>query len=99
MTKTEIAKATGTPALLEQVAEECMELAHACIKMARKIRKESYTPVDNTTLSYKLHEETADVLNVIDVLHHGGALDYDIVSEIANAKMARWSDRVAMRSQ
>lgn len=96
MTKTEIAKATGAPALLEQAAEECMELAHACIKMARKIRKESYAPVDNTTLSYKLHEETADVLNVIDVLHHGGALDYDTVSDIANAKMARWSERMAI---
>ena len=96
MTKTEIAKATGTPALLEQVAEECMELAHACIKMARKIRKESYTPVDNTTLSYKLHEECADVINSIDVLHYDGALDYDIVSDIANAKMNRWSERVAL---
>lgn len=99
MTKIEIAKATGTPALLEQVAEECMELAHACIKAARKIRNESYTPVDRTTLSYKLHEETADVINSIDVLHYNGTLDYDMVSEIANAKMARWSERVAMRSK
>lgn len=96
MTKKEIAEKTGTPALLEQAAEECMELAHACIKAARKIRGESYTPVDRTTLSYKLHEETADVINSIDVLHYNGTLDYDMVSEIANAKMARWSERMAI---
>lgn len=99
MTKKEIAEKTGTPALLEQVAEECMELAHACIKAARKIRGESYTPDCWPGLSYKIHEETADVINSIDVLHYNGTLDYDMVSEIANAKMARWSDRVAMRSQ
>lgn len=99
MTKTEIAKATGTPALLEQVAEECMELAHACIKAARKIRNESYTLVDHTTLSYNLHEETADVLNSIDVLHYNGTIDYDIVSGIANSKMERWSDRMAMSNK
>lgn len=99
MTKTEIAQKMGTPALLEQVAEECMELAHACIKAARKIRGESFTPADKTTLSYKLHEETADVLNTIDVLHYNGTLDYDIVSEIANSKMTRWSDRMSMGSQ
>lgn len=99
MTKTEIAQKMGTPALLEQVAEECMELAHACIKAARKIRNESYTPVDHTTLSYKLHEETADVLNSIDVLHYNGTIDYDIVSGIANSKMERWSDRMAMSNQ
>lgn len=98
MTKDEIARKTGTPALLEQVAEECMELAHACIKMARKIRNESYTPVDDTTLSYRLHEETADVINSIDVLHYDGTLDYDIVSGIAKTKMDRWSERVAVAS-
>ena len=25
----------GTPAMLEQTAEECVELAHACMKLAR----------------------------------------------------------------
>lgn len=28
----------GKPALLEQTAEECTELAHACLKEARRLR-------------------------------------------------------------
>ena len=29
----------GKPALLEQTAEECAELAHACLKEARRLRE------------------------------------------------------------
>lgn len=32
-------------ALLEQVAEECTELGHAALKLARKYRNENPTPV------------------------------------------------------
>ena len=31
----------GTPAMLEQTAEECVEMAHACLKMARYMRGEN----------------------------------------------------------
>lgn len=34
----------GLPALLEQTAEECTELAHACLKEARRLRGENPTP-------------------------------------------------------
>lgn len=34
----------GVPAMLEQCAEECTELAQACLKLARKIRNENPTP-------------------------------------------------------
>ena len=36
----------GVPAMLEQLAEECSELAHASLKLARKIRGENPTPKD-----------------------------------------------------
>ena len=32
------------PALLEQTAEECTELAHACLKESRRMRGENPTP-------------------------------------------------------
>ena len=35
-----IIDAIGEPALLEQTAEEAIELAHACLKLARKLRAE-----------------------------------------------------------
>ena len=31
----------GTPAMLEQTAEECIEMAHACLKLARYMRGEN----------------------------------------------------------
>ena len=31
----------GIPAMLEQTAEECVELAHACLKLARYYRNEN----------------------------------------------------------
>lgn len=39
----EIIKEIGTPAMLEQCAEECSELAHACLKMSRRIESLPYS--------------------------------------------------------
>ena len=94
MTKAEIAKVIGRPALLEQTAEECTELAQICLKMARKLRGENFTPVAMPLLEYELHEEAADVINCIDTLHSDGILDYDRISAIAAGKMDRWSERI-----
>ena len=94
MTKAEIAKIIGRPALLEQTAEECTELAKVCLKMARKLRGENFTQVAMPLLEYELHEEAADIINCIDTLHHDGILDYDRVSAIAAGKMDRWGARV-----
>lgn len=41
----DLANYIGKPALLELTAEECVELAHACLKLARVIRQENPTPV------------------------------------------------------
>ena len=65
----------GTPAMLEQTAEECVELAHACLKMARYLRNENkcHTPLNE--LHSNLSEEIADVYICL-----GELLDADLIS-------------------
>lgn len=58
----------GVPALLEQTAEECCELAQACLKMARKLRDENPTPKSIEDIRDNLVEEMADVLICIDMI-------------------------------
>ena len=56
-----IVEKIGVPALLEQTAEECCELAQACLKMARKLRDENPTPKSIEDIRDNLVEEMADV--------------------------------------
>ena len=51
----------GRPAMLEQTAEECAELAHACLKLARILRGENPTPADFETVTNNLTEEWTDL--------------------------------------
>ena len=51
----------GTPAMLEQLAEESAELAHAALKLARIIRNENPTPQNLFTATLNLTEEFTDV--------------------------------------
>ncbi len=51
----------GKAAMLEQTAEECVELAKACLKYARYIRAENPTPKPFHEILANLEEETADV--------------------------------------
>lgn len=44
MSDFEVICSLGEPALLEQLAEECSELAQAALKLARKERGENPTP-------------------------------------------------------
>lgn len=52
----------GKSAMLEQTAEECVELAHACLKLARYYRAENkvYGKTEEELLD-NLAEEMADV--------------------------------------
>ncbi len=52
----------GEPAMLEQLAEECTELAKAALKLARIERKENPTPVTEQEARENLEEEYTDVL-------------------------------------
>ena len=52
----------GKPAMLEQTAEECVELAHACLKLARYYREENKVyGKSGEELLDNITEEIADV--------------------------------------
>ena len=56
-----IVERIGTPAMYEQLAEECTELAKAALKMARLIRGENPTPKTAEEITANLVEEVTDV--------------------------------------
>lgn len=55
-------------ALYEQLAEECIELAHACQKKARKLRGENPTPIGMDEIDDSVEEEFTDVSLVSSLL-------------------------------
>ena len=52
----------GIPAMLEQTAEECSELAKAAIKLLRILYNENPTPVTEEEAQEALEEEFSDVI-------------------------------------
>lgn len=83
-----IEKLIGKPALLEQLAEECTELAKAALKQARILRGENPTPVTEKEAYDELIEEYTDVIQCSEEL--GLSIDQ---SQIIR-KDIRWHDRV-----
>lgn len=77
----------GEPAMYEQLAEECTELAKAALKMARIIRNENPTPVTATEAQDAIIEEFNDV--VICAVELG----YHSSPTIAWHKMQRFKQR------
>lgn len=75
-------------AIYDQLAEEAVELAHACQKMARKLRGENPTPVTEDFIRHSIHEEFTDVINTANYL--GLAFDRDLARE----KNRRWIERL-----
>ena len=74
-------------ALVEQMAEEASELAHALLKYARAIRRENPTPVTLDEARANVVEEYTDLLLVGDILClKGSAMGYE-------EKLDRWIDR------
>ena len=84
----------GVSALLEQTAEECCELAHACLKMARKLRDENPTPRQIEDIRDELVEEMADVELCLIELDKAGIIDCDEVLSVCEYKEKRWHDRL-----
>lgn len=82
----------GDAALLEQLAEECSELAQAALKMARKRRGTNPTPMTMEECKQRLTEEAADVLLCIKELH--SIIDCDRANEIMDIKRDRWEKRI-----
>ena len=75
----------GEPAVLEQLAEECTELAQAALKLARILREENPTPISRKEAREKLVDEKQDVMNCLYV-HGNVGLNYE--------KLQRWEDRI-----
>lgn len=86
----DIEQLIGTPATLEQLAEECAELGQAALKLARKMRGENPTPKTQDELLENLTEEVADVLLCIEQVN----LDADKIESVKAYKAARWRQRI-----
>lgn len=87
----EVIRSLGEPALLEQLAEECSELAQAALKLARKERGENPTPKTLDECFKAIIEEMADVNLCIWVIETSRGLDLRLHS---NLKRERWAQRI-----
>lgn len=99
----DIVNKIGLPAALEQSAEECIELAHVCLKLARKLRGENPTPRTEESLRKDLQEEMADVHLCTDLVKRhiwphkepGKRPEIDrVIAHIVMAKHDRWIKRI-----
>lgn len=84
----------GESALLEQTAEECVELAHACLKLARYIRNENQTHKKKEDIIANLHEECADVLICLSELAEDGVVNAQAIHDQEVLKQQRMKDRI-----
>ena len=85
-------KNLSEPVRLEQLAEECAELGHAALKLARILRGENPTPVGEVQARENLIGEIADVLVTIDSL-----VDTRTIRDIethCTEKKDRWEQRM-----
>jgi NTP pyrophosphatase (non-canonical NTP hydrolase) len=80
----------GAAAALEQLAEECTELAQAALKYRRVIEGKNPTPTNKENAIAAIEEETADVFLLINML---GVSDR-AVAETIYAKTSRWQERL-----
>ena len=84
----------GTPAMLEQTAEECIELAHACLKLARYLRGENKVYKTKEEIYSNLSEEIADVYICIDELLEAGVIFYESIDSNIMSKLERMRKRL-----
>lgn len=91
---TDIVDHIGRPALLEQLAEECTELAQASLKLARYIRGENMPAKTLMELNGNLLEEIADIDNILTLVAQTDLYDGPRIARIREKKMARWAQRI-----
>ena len=84
----------GTPAMLEQTAEECIELAHACMKLARYLRSENKVYKTKEEIYSNLSEEIADVYICIDELLEAGVISQESIDSDIMTKLERMRKRL-----
>lgn len=91
MSDFEVICSLGEPALLEQLAEECSELAQAALKLARKERGENPTPKTEEECVENLLEELGDVNLCMSVVEANRGIHIRCLSV---DKKARWAQRI-----
>ena len=84
----------GTPAMLEQTAEECIEMAHACLKLARYMRGENKVYKTIEEMYSNLSEEIADVSICISELLTAGVISYESLDSDIIVKKERMKKRI-----
>ena len=84
----------GTPAMLEQTAEECVEMAHACLKLARHMRDENKVYKTIEEMYSNLSEEIADVSICMSELLSAGVISYESLDSAIIAKKERMQKRI-----
>lgn len=86
----------GEPATLELLAEECTELAQACLKLARVMRGENPTPKTRDECRKRVVEEIADVSLTMCELDPFWLQEEDI-EKITDQKYERMKERLEGR--
>lgn len=89
----EVIRSLGEPALLEQLAEECSELAQAALKLARLERVENPTQKSKIDCEEALMEEIADVHLCLGVISSHFEC-YNKLDDIEISKRERWAQRI-----
>ena len=84
----------GTPAMLEQTAEECVELSHACLKIARYLRGENKVYKTKEEIYSNLSEEIADVYICIGELLEAGIISQESIDSNIMTKLERMRKRL-----
>lgn len=84
----------GEPATLELMAEECVELAHACLKLARFERGENPTPKTKDECVRSVTEELADVWVTMGEITQVSWWDSPMFNIQCNAKLKRMRERL-----
>lgn len=83
----------GSAAMLEQTAEECVELAQACLKYSRILRGENPASKSLGVVAENLNEEVADVLVCLDELLDSSMADDNSVMHWKHIKRMRFKER------
>ena len=84
---------TPTAAEYEQLAEEATELAHAALKVARALRRESPTPVSVVDAMNDAAAEYSDVITVATVT------GIQPNSKMIARKLIRWAERLGIAEE
>ena len=84
----------GEPATLELLAEECAELAHAVLKLARIERGENPSPLEKEECIAMVVEEMADVRLCMNEIISADWFDTDEMVDVETQKYCRMVKRL-----